>query len=129
MWQVLLSIFRFGELSWLFSDVGMSGYTAGAGIHLFTSQIKSLLGLKMPRRIGPFVVLRVSRSLTIIVFFVWIEPLVIHFCFNRNTLLFLLEHRHTSTYSVHQRIRIMMVQELVLPISQRLSYPWFQLDS
>ena len=66
MWQVLLSIFRFGELSWLFSDVGMSGYTAGAGIHLFTSQIKSLLGLKMPRRIGPFVVLWVNKHCAII---------------------------------------------------------------
>ena len=59
MWQVVLSICRFGQLSWLFSDVAMSGYTAGAGIHLFTSQIKSLLGVKMPRRIGPLVVLRV----------------------------------------------------------------------
>ena len=62
MWQVVLSIFRFGQLSWLFSDVAMSGYTAGAGIHLFTSQIKSLLGVKMPRRIGPLVVLRVGIS-------------------------------------------------------------------
>ena len=62
MWQVVLSIFRFGQLSWLFSDVAMSGYTAGAGIHLFTSQIKSLLGVKMPRRIGPLVVLRVGKS-------------------------------------------------------------------
>ena len=62
MWQVVLSIFRFGQLSWLFSDVAMSGYTSGAGIHLFTSQLKSLLGVKMPRRIGPLVVLRVSSK-------------------------------------------------------------------
>ena len=62
MWQVVLSIFRFGQLSWLFSDVAMSGYTSGAGIHLFTSQLKSLLGVKMPRRIGPLVVLRVNSK-------------------------------------------------------------------
>ena len=61
MWQVVLSIFRFGQLSWLFSDVAMSGYTSGAGIHLFTSQIKSLLGVKLPRRIGPLVVIKVTK--------------------------------------------------------------------
>ena len=61
MWQVVLSIFRFGQLSWLFSDVAMSGYTSGAGIHLFTSQIKSLLGVKLPRRIGPLVVIKVNQ--------------------------------------------------------------------
>ena len=69
MWQVLLSILQFGKLSWLFSDIAMSGYTSGAGIHLFTSQLKSLLGVKMPRRIGPLVVLRVSKEKGIGIFY------------------------------------------------------------
>ena len=63
MWQVILSVFRFGQLSWLFSDVAMSGYTSGAGIHLFTSQLKSLLGVKLPRRIGPLVVIKVIKNI------------------------------------------------------------------
>jgi len=45
MWQTALAICQFGKLSWMFSDIAMSGYTAGAGIHLLTSQIKTALGI------------------------------------------------------------------------------------
>jgi len=56
MWQTVLAICQFGKLSWMFSDIAMSGYTAGAGIHLLTSQMKTVLGIHMQRRSGALVV-------------------------------------------------------------------------
>ena len=41
-WQLGLYVIGFGRLTWLFSPVLMSGYTCGASMHTFTSQIKGL---------------------------------------------------------------------------------------
>ena len=52
IWQLLLALVQAGKLSWMFSDIAMSGYTAGAGIGIFTSQVKTVLGLKLKRFSG-----------------------------------------------------------------------------
>ena len=52
-WQLGLYVVGFGRLTWLFSPVLMSGYTCGASMHTFTSQLKGLFGVDVPRHSGP----------------------------------------------------------------------------
>ena len=47
VWQLTGAILRAGTLSWLFSDIAMSGFMCGAGIGIFTSQLKKMFGLKL----------------------------------------------------------------------------------
>jgi solute carrier family 26 protein len=53
LWQVLLGVCRLGVLSVLLSDTLVSGFTTGAAVHVLTSQVKNLLGVKVPRHSGP----------------------------------------------------------------------------
>lgn len=53
LWQVLLGVCRLGVLSVLLSDTLVSGFTTGAAVHVLTSQVKNLLGVKVPRYSGP----------------------------------------------------------------------------
>lgn len=48
LWQILLACIQLGKFSWILSDVVMSAYTTGAAIHVFTSQLKALLGVSIP---------------------------------------------------------------------------------
>ncbi|XP_054280791.1 prestin-like isoform X2 [Macrosteles quadrilineatus] len=52
IWQVVLGIFRLGSLSVLMSDTLVSGFTTGAAVLVFCSQIKHVFGIKLPRRSG-----------------------------------------------------------------------------
>ncbi|CAB3368392.1 Hypothetical predicted protein [Cloeon dipterum] len=54
MWLLLMYLFRVGSLCALLSDVLVNSFTCGAGIHIFTSQIKSILGVTTTRYSGPF---------------------------------------------------------------------------
>lgn len=45
---------RLGVISTLLSDTLVSGFTAGAAIHVFTSQIKDLFGFKVKSHSGLF---------------------------------------------------------------------------
>ena len=47
LWQLTGAILRAGNLSWLFSDIAMSGFMCGAGIGIFTSQLKKMFGVKL----------------------------------------------------------------------------------
>ena len=47
VWQVLFSLFKFGKLSWILSDVLVSGYTTGAAVHVLASQLKGIFGLDL----------------------------------------------------------------------------------
>ena len=47
VWQLTGAILRAGNLSWLFSDIAMSGFMCGAEIGIFTSQLKKMFGLKL----------------------------------------------------------------------------------
>ncbi|CAG0914346.1 unnamed protein product [Notodromas monacha] len=46
-WQLLMSFLRLGTLSVLLSDVLISGFTTGAAVHVFTSQLTGLFGLRL----------------------------------------------------------------------------------
>jgi len=53
LWQILLGVCRLGVLSVLLSDTLVSGFTTGAAVHVLTSQVKNLLGVKVQRYSGP----------------------------------------------------------------------------
>ncbi|XP_063231486.1 prestin-like isoform X2 [Bacillus rossius redtenbacheri] len=52
MWQVALGVLRLGVVSVLLSDTLVSGFTTGAAVHVFTSQVSNLLGIKTRRHSG-----------------------------------------------------------------------------
>ncbi|XP_054280454.1 prestin-like [Macrosteles quadrilineatus] len=54
MYQLAMYLFRMGVMCSLLSDTLVNGFTAGAAIHVFTSQIKDLLGMKIPKYNGNF---------------------------------------------------------------------------
>ncbi|XP_069694459.1 prestin-like [Periplaneta americana] len=54
LYQLIMYIFRLGILCTLLSDTLINGFTFGAAIHVLTSQIKDLLGLKVGKFEGPF---------------------------------------------------------------------------
>lgn len=56
-------VFRLGILSFLLSECLVSGFTTGAAMHVFTSQVKDILGLELPRIKGYFKVIKVRSYL------------------------------------------------------------------
>lgn len=50
--QVALGFFRFGRVSTLMSEPLTRGFTTGAACHVFSSQLKPLLGLNLPHQSG-----------------------------------------------------------------------------
>uniref|UniRef100_A0A1B6KMM7 STAS domain-containing protein n=1 Tax=Graphocephala atropunctata TaxID=36148 RepID=A0A1B6KMM7_9HEMI len=54
IYQLLMYIFRMGIMCSLLSETLVNGFTAGAAIHVFTSQIKDLLGMKISKYNGNF---------------------------------------------------------------------------
>nr|7V73_A Chain A, Prestin [Homo sapiens]7V74_A Chain A, prestin [Homo sapiens]7V75_A Chain A, prestin [Homo sapiens] len=55
--QLALGLLRLGFLVDFLSEPLISGFTTGAAIHILLSQLKYLLGLKIPRHSGPFSVI------------------------------------------------------------------------
>ena len=53
MVQSLGAMLQAGALSWLFSDIAMSGYMTGASIEILTSQLKGMFGLDLPKESEP----------------------------------------------------------------------------
>jgi MFS superfamily sulfate permease-like transporter len=58
--QLFMFVFRLGILSFLLSECLVSGFTTAAAIHVFTSQVKDLLGLQLPKISGNYEVIKVS---------------------------------------------------------------------
>ncbi|GFO43881.1 sulfate transporter-like [Plakobranchus ocellatus] len=58
--QVFLGMMRLGFLTTFLSDPLISGFTTGAAIHVFSSQIKSAFGVKVRRFSGPLKLVFVS---------------------------------------------------------------------
>lgn len=54
-------LLRLGVISSLLSETLVSGFTTGAAIHVFTSQIKDLIGLDIPSETGNFVIINVIK--------------------------------------------------------------------
>ncbi|XP_012341891.1 solute carrier family 26 member 6 isoform X1 [Apis florea] len=53
--QLIMYLLRLGVIAALLADSLVSGFITSAAVHVFTSQLKDLLGLKnIPRRKGPF---------------------------------------------------------------------------
>lgn len=53
---------RLGSVSALLSETLVSGFTTGAAIQVFVSQIKYVFGLKIQRFSGYFVVIKVNQK-------------------------------------------------------------------
>ncbi|XP_054453998.1 LOW QUALITY PROTEIN: sulfate transporter [Anoplopoma fimbria] len=62
VYQVLMGIFQVGFVSVYLSDSLLSGFATGASLTIFTSQFKYLLGLKVPRPQGWFVLFKTWYS-------------------------------------------------------------------
>uniref|UniRef100_A0A5K4EQB2 Putative sulfate transporter n=2 Tax=Schistosoma mansoni TaxID=6183 RepID=A0A5K4EQB2_SCHMA len=54
--QFLMGLFRLGSLIRYFSVPMTSGFTVGVAVHVFTTQVKNVLGLKLPRFPGLFTI-------------------------------------------------------------------------
>ncbi|XP_015181056.1 PREDICTED: solute carrier family 26 member 10 [Polistes dominula] len=54
IFQIIMYIFRLGVISTLLSETLVNSFTTGAAVHVFLSQIKDLLGLKLPKQKGYF---------------------------------------------------------------------------
>ncbi|KAG9490649.1 hypothetical protein GDO78_006131 [Eleutherodactylus coqui] len=52
MYQILMGIFQLGFISMYLSEPLLSGFVTGSSLTILTSQMKYLLGLKIPRRDG-----------------------------------------------------------------------------
>jgi len=52
--QILMGVFRLGKITVLLSQELISGFTTGAAVHIFFSQIRHILGTVTVRRIGMF---------------------------------------------------------------------------
>ncbi|KAI4502188.1 hypothetical protein M0802_002870 [Mischocyttarus mexicanus] len=54
IFQIIMYIFRLGIISTLLSETLVNSFTTGAAVHVLLSQIKDLLGLKLPKQKGYF---------------------------------------------------------------------------
>ncbi|XP_003699670.1 prestin isoform X1 [Megachile rotundata] len=54
IYQIIMYIFHLGIISTLLSEPLVNSFTTGAAVYVFTSQIKDLLGLKIPKQKGYF---------------------------------------------------------------------------
>ena len=53
-YQLIMCILRLGALSSLLSEALVNGFTTAAAVHVAVSQLKDLLGIKVPRHKGAF---------------------------------------------------------------------------
>ncbi|CAH0553727.1 unnamed protein product [Brassicogethes aeneus] len=63
IFQLAMFFLRLGAVSALLSETLVSGFTTGAAVHVLVSQIKDLLGLRIPKYKGYFVVVQTVKSI------------------------------------------------------------------
>ncbi|XP_059491144.1 solute carrier family 26 member 6-like [Neocloeon triangulifer] len=63
MWQLLLYSLRLGVVCTFLSDALVSSFITGAGVHIFTSQIKEIVGIKVAKFKGPFYMLYIYKDM------------------------------------------------------------------
>uniref|UniRef100_A0A8R1E0B9 STAS domain-containing protein n=1 Tax=Caenorhabditis japonica TaxID=281687 RepID=A0A8R1E0B9_CAEJA len=61
--QIIMGVLRLGFLTTYLSDLLVSGFTTGAAVHVFTSQLNKVLGVKLPRHEGIGMILRMYRDM------------------------------------------------------------------
>ena len=66
--QLLMGLLKLGFVAVYLSDPIISGFTTGAAILVFTSQVKHILGLEVPRYSGAFAVVKVCSSSMYLIF-------------------------------------------------------------
>ena len=59
-----MGLFKLGFVAVYLSDPIISGFTTGAAILVFTSQVKHILGLTVPRYAGAFAVVKVGLTVS-----------------------------------------------------------------
>lgn len=57
-----MGLLNLGFVAVYLSDPIISGFTTGAAVLVFTSQIKHILGLNIPRYSGAFALVKVCKS-------------------------------------------------------------------
>jgi len=63
VWQVIMGVFHLGVVGMVLSEHLVGGFTTGAAFHVLISQIKNLLGIKVPRYNGAFRLVRSTYSI------------------------------------------------------------------
>lgn len=63
LYQMLMCVLRLGALSSLLSEALVNGFTTAAAIHVMVSQLKDLLGVKVPRHKGAFKIILSLRDI------------------------------------------------------------------
>lgn len=63
VWQLLMYFLQLGVASSLLSETLVSGFTTGASIHVLTSQIKDLIGIKIKPITGHFEVILIYKQI------------------------------------------------------------------
>lgn len=66
LYQLIMCACRMGALSSLLSEPLVSGFTTAAAVHVLVSQIKDLLGVRIPRHKGAFKVIYVRITIPLI---------------------------------------------------------------
>ncbi|XP_069160934.1 prestin-like isoform X2 [Procambarus clarkii] len=61
--EIILGLLQLGSLCVFLSDMLVSGFTTGAAIHVLTSQIKYLFGIKVQRYSGPFKIIYTYKDI------------------------------------------------------------------
>ena len=59
--QFVMGLLNLGFVAVYLSDPIISGFTTGAAVLVFTSQIKHILGLNIPRYSGAFALVQVCK--------------------------------------------------------------------
>ena len=60
--EVCCGLLRLGSLVAILSEAMVSGFTTAAAVHVFSSQIKYLFGVSVPRTSGVFKLIKVSQQ-------------------------------------------------------------------
>ncbi|XP_059608891.1 prestin [Phlebotomus argentipes] len=63
IYQLIMSLLRMGALSSLLSEPLVSGFTTASAIHVVTSQLKDLFGIKLPHHKGAFKIVYIAIDL------------------------------------------------------------------
>lgn len=94
-------VLRLGIISTLLSETLVSGFTTGAAVHVFTSQVKDILGIKLVPIVGNFKIIKdyiqmvekmsdinytalTISIITIIILYAnneWLKPKLSKYCF------------------------------------------------
>ncbi|XP_018335146.1 solute carrier family 26 member 6-like [Agrilus planipennis] len=87
--QIIMYAFRLGILSVLLSDTLVSGFTTAAAIQVFTSQLKDILGVEIPKITGYFEIIytfiyifQAITSVNFVVLLISVVTIVVLMCNN-----------------------------------------------